>query len=130
VRPLLLARDPKKARVLRIFDWFSCAHIVGRVIILFSWFSCPHTHVHTLCSPFLLGTCHMQTYTNKKVCSHMNLRAYSGETRFFGLVARPVRRLGGERFTDAKDIVGKAPRNRFSKKWKENTFFGCSASLH
>jgi hypothetical protein len=26
--------------------------------------------------------------------------------------------------------ASKAPKNRFSKKWKENTFFRCSASLH
>jgi len=26
--------------------------------------------------------------------------------------------------------ASKAPKNRFSKKWKEHTFFRCSASLH
>ena len=51
----------------------------------------------------------MQTYVNKKACSHMNLRAHTrNEAR------SPEKRAlldsshdpCGERFTDAKDIVG------------------------
>jgi hypothetical protein len=64
---------------------------------------------YTLVAQVLIGACHMQTYENKKACSHMNLRAHtrnearSPEKRAF---LDSSHDQCGERFTDAKDIAG------------------------
>jgi hypothetical protein len=52
---------------------------------------------NSLVTQVLLGTCHMQTWEQKGIqsyelaCTHKKRSEISGETRFFGLVARPVR---------------------------------------
>jgi hypothetical protein len=64
---------------------------------------------NSLVAQVLIGACHMQTYRNKKACSHMNLRAHtrnearSPEKRAFLDSSHDT---CGERFTDAKDIAG------------------------
>ncbi len=64
---------------------------------------------NSLVDQILVGVCHMQTYENKKACSHMNLRAHtrnearSPEKRAF---LDSSHDQCDERLTDAKDIAG------------------------
>ncbi len=64
---------------------------------------------NSLVDQVLIRACHMQTYANKKACSHMNLRAHTRnearspeQSAFLDSSHDPY----GERFTDAKDIAG------------------------
>jgi hypothetical protein len=57
------------------------------------------------------------------VCAHKKRSEISGETRCFGLVARPERRVFHR--CQGHSGIGRA----CNMKCKENTFFGCSARL-
>ncbi len=64
---------------------------------------------NSIVTQVLVGACHMQTYSNKRAFSHMNLRAHTRnearspeESAFLDSSYDQC----GERLTDTKDIAG------------------------
>ncbi len=64
---------------------------------------------NSLVAQVLIGAFHMQTFENKKACSHMNLRPHTrNEPRSpeHSAFLDSSHDQCGERFTDVKDIAG------------------------